>query len=374
MARAVLIAVTAVVAVLGIEAHRRGAPQLLMLDAEATLPAAWSGFLLVLAAAAALATARSQGARWPWWALALLFGFMAFDEVVGLHEWLERHTGVDWQTLYLPLMGVGAAAALVALLELRRLPQLAVGFAASGGAWAVAQALEALQWDGGHPVGGYGAMMVAEEVLRWRDRWGSHSSCSRRRSGSPRLASRSRRSIGAAAPRRGRLAREPMYQRIHERFTEPGRARRTLPRRGADAVLQLQRMIGNQRTTRVLARDKKKNEATYKNSVRVGELGPIEIKDGNLAEWQEGKEAPDVLTLTTTKGKHSDKLKKLAEGKDRNTVEVQLIVGQNGWLQITITNARVRRYSADGETESWQVFDFEAVARKRTSIGKFRPG
>ena len=165
MARSALIAVTAVVAVLGIEAHRRGEPQLLVLDAEATLPAAWSGFLLVLAAAAAVTTARSQGARWPWWALALLFGFMAFDEVVGLHEWLERHAGVDWQLLYLPLMGVGAAAALVALWRLRRLPQLAVGFAASGGAWAVAQALEALQWDGGHPVNAYGAMMVAEEVL-----------------------------------------------------------------------------------------------------------------------------------------------------------------------------------------------------------------
>ena len=165
-----------------------------------------------------------------------------------------------------------------------------------------------------------------------------------------------------------------MYQRIHERITEPGRAHRTLPRRGADAVLQLQRMIGNQRTTRVLARDKKKNKATYENSIRVGGLGPIEITDGNLADWKEGKEAPAVLTLTTTTGKHSDKLKKLAEGKDRNTVEVQMIVGENSWLQITIKNARVRRYSADGETESWQVFDFDAVARKRTSIGTHRPG
>ena len=166
-----------------------------------------------------------------------------------------------------------------------------------------------------------------------------------------------------------------MYQRIHERITEPGRARRALPRRGADAVLQLQRMIGNQRTTRVLARDKKKNKATYENSVRVGELGPIEIKDGNLAEWKEGKEAPAVLTLTTTKGEHSDRLKKLAEGKDRNTVEVQMIVGENSWLQgFTIKNARVRRYTADGETESWQVFDFDAVGRKRTSIGTHRPG
>lgn len=147
MSRVLPVDFTLVVAALGIEARRSGGPYLIDLDGEDNVPAIWSGLLLIAAAASALATARADrgGARWPWWPLAVLFIAMAGDEVFGLHEWLEVRTGLDWQLLYLPVMLVGAAAGLGAAVRLRKLPRLAAGFLAAGGAWAVAQVLEALQ-------------------------------------------------------------------------------------------------------------------------------------------------------------------------------------------------------------------------------------
>jgi hypothetical protein len=167
MRRVLLVVITLVVAALGLEQRRSGLSYVIDLDGEGNVPAIWSGFLLLAAAASALATARADagGARWPWWPLAVLFLFMAGDEVFGLHEWLESQSGVDWQMLYLPVMAVGAAAGLGALLRLRATPRLAAGFLASGGAWALAQVLEALQWDGGRQVAAYGELMAAEEIL-----------------------------------------------------------------------------------------------------------------------------------------------------------------------------------------------------------------
>jgi hypothetical protein len=167
MSRVLLVGITVVVAVLGLEQRRSLGPNLIDLDGEGNVPAVWSGLLLVAAAVSALATARAdrRGARWPWWPLAVLFLFMAGDEVLGLHEWLEIQTDVDWQLLYLPVMAVGAAAGLGALLRLRDHPRLAAGFLAAGGAWALAQVLEALQWDGGRRVGAYGELMAGEEIL-----------------------------------------------------------------------------------------------------------------------------------------------------------------------------------------------------------------
>jgi hypothetical protein len=167
MSRVLLVGTTVVVAALGIEQRRSGLGYVIDLDGEGNVPAIWSGLLLVAAAGSALATARAdrRGARWPWWPLALLFSFMAGDEVFGLHEWLEIQTGVDWETLYLPVMAVGAAAGLGAVLRLRECATLAAGFLAAGGAWAIAQVLEAVQWDGDRPVAAYGELMAAEEIL-----------------------------------------------------------------------------------------------------------------------------------------------------------------------------------------------------------------
>jgi len=167
MLRVLLLGTTLLVAALGIEQRRSGGPPLFDLAREVNVPAFWSGFLLVAAAASALAAARAdgRGARWPWWPLALLLLFMAGDEVLRIHEWLERQSGIDWHVLYLPLMAVGAAAGVGAVVRLRHHPVLAAGIVASGAAWALAQVLEALQWDGSQQVGAYGPMMLTEEIL-----------------------------------------------------------------------------------------------------------------------------------------------------------------------------------------------------------------
>jgi hypothetical protein len=83
-------------------------------------------------------------------------------------------------------------------------------------------------------------------------------------------------------------------------------------------VLALQRLIGNHRTTQVIARDRKrgggnKKQATLPHQVRVGDLEPIAIR-----------------------------------------------------------NARIRGYSVDGETERWTVVDYDEVNMEQTSIGKAR--
>ena len=38
-----------------------------------------------------------------------------------------------------------------------------------------------------------------------------------------------------------------------------------------------------------------------------------------------------------------------------------------GSLAIEITNARIKNYTVDGKTESWQVADFERVHRTKTT-------
>lgn len=148
----------------------------------------------------------------------------------------------------------------------------------------------------------------------------------------------------------------------------------TRPRRNVHPVLALQRLIGNRGTTRVLSRQKK-NKGTFEHSVKFGKVGPLEIKGGNVAEWV-AKKTPEKLVLTTTKGKHSDELKRRSDSKERiETLTVQSVVGENTFVVITFSHARVRGYAAEGsgETEDWEVVDFDAVHRDTTSIGKARP-
>jgi hypothetical protein len=167
-----------------------------------------------------------------------------------------------------------------------------------------------------------------------------------------------------------------MYQRDHDRRSEPGQTRPhpALPRRSAGPVLALQRAIGNRATTEVLAR---KKGGTFENSVQIGKLGPIEITESNIAEWTVGKKAgAESLILTTVKGKHSDELKRMSDNKTRNdSIEVSSVTGQNSWVIVTFKPAVIRGYTADpsGKTEQWKVTGFEAVNITRTSIGKPRP-
>jgi hypothetical protein len=167
-----------------------------------------------------------------------------------------------------------------------------------------------------------------------------------------------------------------MYQRDHDRSGEPGQTRsRTEPprcRAGANAVLALQRAIGNRGTVQMLAR---KNRASFEHSVKIGKLGPIEIKGGNIADWI-AKKDPEDLVVTSAKGKHSDELKRMSDSKARiDTIEVQSVVGENSIVVITFKNARIRGYAADesGKTEQWKAVDFDAVNRAKTSIGTARP-
>jgi hypothetical protein len=164
-----------------------------------------------------------------------------------------------------------------------------------------------------------------------------------------------------------------MYQRDLDRRTDPGRPRPAPPPRNA-GLLALQRAIGNRGTMRLLARKGGKNAANFERSVKVGTLGPIEIKGGNVDDWV-AKKNPEDLVLTTTKGKHSDALKRMAGSKDKiDTVQVQVIVGQNTFVVITFSHARIKGYAADdGKTEQWKVVDFDAVHTDRTAIGAARP-
>jgi hypothetical protein len=130
------------------------------LDYEDTPASMWSALLLVAAAVAAARTARGRGgpARG---SLAALFVFMAGDEAFGIHESLERVTGVDWQVLFAPIVGVAAVAFVVVLRGVPR-PGARVTLVAAAAAWTVAQVFEKLEWHGGIKQPHYWAMMLCE--------------------------------------------------------------------------------------------------------------------------------------------------------------------------------------------------------------------
>lgn len=166
-----------------------------------------------------------------------------------------------------------------------------------------------------------------------------------------------------------------MSQRDHDR-SQPRQTRShtAAPRRSANPVLALQRAIGNRGTTRVLGREG--SEGTFEHSVRIGKLGPIEITESNIADWIGKKGGAEELIVTTAKGEHSAELMHMSDGKARvDTLEVQSLTGQNGWIIVTFKNAVITGYEPDaaGKTESWKAIRFDAVDIKRTSIGKPRP-
>jgi hypothetical protein len=165
-----------------------------------------------------------------------------------------------------------------------------------------------------------------------------------------------------------------MYQRDRDRSSAPGwvRSQTAPPRRSTSSVLALQRAIGNRATTRVLARDK--NRPNFEHSVRIGKLGPIEVRESNAGEFSP-KNVLDALIVKTVKGKHSDELKRMSESRTRvDTLKVESIVGENTLLTVTFSNPRIRGYTADAgaKTESWKAVGFDAVDVKRIALGKAR--
>jgi len=139
------------------------------LDRERNVPAVFSTLLLAGAAGLVLAyssTAHPGRLHHPGIVMAGIVAWMSLDEFAAFHEFLERRTRVDWETLYLPVMLVAGAVWVLILRELRVAPRAAVYWVIGASAWFVAQTLEFFEWDAvDRPVRGYAAMMVTEEVL-----------------------------------------------------------------------------------------------------------------------------------------------------------------------------------------------------------------
>ena len=165
-----------------------------------------------------------------------------------------------------------------------------------------------------------------------------------------------------------------MYERDRDRDRESDQLLQepSAPRTSDNAVLALQRTIGNHETARVLARDaKSKNRPQYPNSVKFGKLAPIEIKGGNIDEWA-AKKTPDGLVVVSRKGKHSGDLKRLFDSKGRvETMETSSVVGENTIVTITFENCRVTQYTLEDDTENWTV-EFTGAKRQTLSIGSAR--
>ncbi len=134
------------------------------LDSEASVATWAAAALLWIAAGVWVLAAASGWSRWAWvWAAVL--AWLALDEGNGIHERLERWSGVDWQLLYLPVLAV---AWLAWVRIVRTTPRRqALGIIGGGAAWALALALELVQNWGGEPIRAslYDPMMVAEETL-----------------------------------------------------------------------------------------------------------------------------------------------------------------------------------------------------------------
>ena len=153
----------AVMAVLGVIAERSDGLDAFDLDGELVVPAFFSAGLL---AAAAIAAWRARpAARWAV-VFAVLFAFMAGDELSGMHEALADVVGVRWPVLYAPLILAAGVAWLRAMRTLLgdRDPAALLLFGGAA-AWFLAQVLEAVQWKDGEHVAGYYPMMYVEETL-----------------------------------------------------------------------------------------------------------------------------------------------------------------------------------------------------------------
>ncbi|MFD1720155.1 hypothetical protein [Amnibacterium endophyticum] len=137
---------------------------LLDMDGERSVPAVVSGGLL-LAGGLVVFVVAPPALLYRLLGIGLVFS--AFDEVLAIHEHLQRFTGVNWIKLYLPVF---AACIVVGVLLLRRLrteaPRAIPLFVAGSACWVLAQGFEWLEWrgtDDAQP--GYLPMMFAEETL-----------------------------------------------------------------------------------------------------------------------------------------------------------------------------------------------------------------
>jgi hypothetical protein len=136
------------------------------LDREYTVPALFSGGLLLAAAWESFRAASSQ--RLGAWVLAAVFLEMGFDELLKIHERIEQAVGVDWQILYLPLMVFAGIGWLLVLARMGDKRQRRLWIAGAV-AWTASQLFEAAEWGWGAesqiPLPGYLYLTHIEELL-----------------------------------------------------------------------------------------------------------------------------------------------------------------------------------------------------------------
>jgi hypothetical protein len=139
-------------------------------------------------------------------------------------------------------------------------------------------------------------------------------------------------------------------------------------RRANHPVLALQQAVGNRAVSQMLARKSSKNP-----TIQIGKLA-IEVAGGNIAAWAAGGDPPEVLEVTSQKGRHSAELEGLSKERTRIKSLTLKVAAANqsgvldlGSLAIELTNARIKGYGVDGKTESWQVADFDGVHRTKTT-------
>ncbi len=138
------------------------------LDSEMSV-ATWFSATLLWAAAfwwlLVAVTVRPRSlAIWTWW---LVLAWLALDEGSAIHERLERWSGIDWQLLYLPVMGIAAFAWWGVVRRYRSQARIAAVLMAGAAAWIVVLILEFVQNWGGSPAQAaiYVPTMIAEEAL-----------------------------------------------------------------------------------------------------------------------------------------------------------------------------------------------------------------
>jgi hypothetical protein len=138
------------------------------LDSEMSV-ATWFSATLLWAAAfwwlLVAVTVRPRSlAIWTWW---LVLAWLALDEGSAIHERLERWSGIDWQLLYLPVMGIAAVAWWGVVRRYRSQARIAALLMAGAAAWIVVLILELVQNWGGSPAQAaiYVPTMITEEAL-----------------------------------------------------------------------------------------------------------------------------------------------------------------------------------------------------------------
>jgi len=137
------------------------------LDRELNVPMAFSAFLLAASGWLVIQLVRVGRLKRGAIALGAFLIFMAIDEMVKVHETLEKVTGIDWQLIYLPIVLIAGLGWLSIWLTGDVLTRIL--WAGGAACWVLSQGLEAIQWGGlftdGDKVAGYTVMMVAEELL-----------------------------------------------------------------------------------------------------------------------------------------------------------------------------------------------------------------